>query len=58
MPNELNQVPFFLDIAFLAVFFTALALFYRAINRNRGAFILVLALVLIQALPSQQDFFL
>lgn len=40
------------------MFFTALALFYRAINRNRGAFILVLALALIQALASQQGFFL
>ncbi len=39
MPNELNQVPFFVDLAFLAVFFTALALFYRAINRNRGAYL-------------------
>lgn len=40
------------------MFFTALALFYRAVNRNRGAFILVLALALIQALAGQQGFFL
>lgn len=58
MPTELNQVPFYVDLVFLAVFFTALALFYRAINRNRGAFILVLALALLQALASQRGFYL
>jgi hypothetical protein len=53
-----DQVPFYINLSFIAITLITLVGFYRASNKNKGAILIVLVLALVQALLSQKGFFL
>lgn len=53
-----EQVPFYISLSFIAITLFTLVAFYRASNKNKGVLLIVLVLALVQAVLSQNGFYL
>ncbi len=54
----MELVPFYVSLIFIVLTIVSLYQFYQATHKNKGALTLILAIALLQAVLSQQDFYL